>query len=449
MLNEALTIFLNEIEQPDKIVAVTGISTDSREIKPGELYIPLRGERFDGHQYIDECYEKGASLIFRSDKNDQKSVFVEDTLKAYQKLAMIHLNEWRKKSPSNIVISLTGSNGKTTTKEFLTQLASLLEIKNFSTQKNFNNQVGVPKTIFEEIKVDSSLGIIETGTNAPGEILPLAKIIHPDFSLITNIGDSHLEKLISREGVFNEKSALLDITCEVGGEILLNMDDPLLEKYQHPKMKPKFLSSKKRESHFHLDYNTRALIQAAASLSIIFPQTKNWGEHQVFDLALAVSIMLMAFPEKSEHISEVAAKVELPRGMNRAEWILGEKRRLYLDAYNANPQSVVAALKHFKEALKENENYLIVLGDMNELGERTPGFHEEVGKFLRENEFKSCLFLGRFAKHYAAGFKFDCHVEERPENFSKALESALPVEGAILIKGSRSLQLEDLVDIVI
>jgi UDP-N-acetylmuramoyl-tripeptide--D-alanyl-D-alanine ligase len=217
------------IYNPDDYKPASSVVIDSRKVKKGSIFFAIKGEKLDGHDFVKEAIKKGAGTIVINDRKLKNFssvkipiVTVKDTTIAFGQLA----NEWRKKLSAKI-ISVTGSNGKTTTKEMIAVL--LAEKFNVvKTEANNNNHIGVPLTIFNADENCEAL-ILEQGTNHFGEIEYSAKISEPDISVITNIGDSHLEFLKNRAGVYKEKSALLKVTEKRSGKVLLNMDDPILK----------------------------------------------------------------------------------------------------------------------------------------------------------------------------------------------------------------------------
>ncbi len=219
----------SEIFEPDKLKNISIVSIDSRKIKPNTLFIALKGERFDGHNFVNDAIKNGAAAIVINKKrlnqfNDVKVpiVTVKDTKLALGDIARI----WRKKINTKI-IGITGSSGKTTVKDMLAQLLSEKYCVN-KTEANNNNHIGVPLTILNTNEKHQVL-VAELGTNHFGEIPYTAGILSPDYSLITNIGDSHLEFLKSRNGVWREKSFLFEETIRNGGKVFLNYDDPIIK----------------------------------------------------------------------------------------------------------------------------------------------------------------------------------------------------------------------------
>ncbi|MEG8988791.1 UDP-N-acetylmuramoyl-tripeptide--D-alanyl-D-alanine ligase [Ignavibacteria bacterium 4148-Me] len=439
------------IYNPDSYKPLSVVEIDTRKINKPCLFVAIKGEKYDGHNFIQDAIDKGAkALIINRNKLEKFSslnipfITVPDTIKAYGELA----NRWRHKLNAKVV-SITGSNGKTTTKEMI---ATLLEEK-FNVVKseaNNNNHIGVPLTIFSADE-NCEMLILEQGTNHLGEIPYSAKISEPDYAIITNIGDSHLEFLKSREKVFKEKSALFDEAEKRGGIIFINVDDPIINK------------NKKRYKNivtygFKHDAEVKGKILNYDDLgrATIFIQY----HERSFDLVLPLS------GESNAKNFLAAAAVALKIGLNEDEIINASKKikpvhgRLEIkeypkailvdDTYNASPASVEAAYKFLKK-VKRYKNKIMVLGDIFELGKSAPKFHKELANIFSEDKNITVLTIGNLMKYLHRELK---KIKIKTIHFDTrdALSLYLKYEdidnSVILVKGSRGMKMEEFINIL-
>ena len=436
----------------DMGIPFRGISTDSRTIKPGYLFWCLKGERFDGHDFWREAIDKGAKglVISRFPKGFRVEdlpktisvIFVKDTLIALGDLA----NFWRRKL--NIpIIAITGSCGKTTTKEMTCAIVS-----NFwkcgKTPKNFNNLIGVPLAILSFKEGDVEVGIVELGTNAPGEIARLAEIVEPQIGIITCVAPSHLEGLGSEEGILKEKLSLFEKVKE-DGILVYNRDQEVLvkavEKFPHKKIA--FGNSLEADVGFIVESVDQDEVKVKFKVKEVEREIElpNIGIHNLYNLSagIAGSLALGIEPEK---ILEVVPNIEL---YTRSSVYKLGKVLLIDDAYNANPFSIKAALNYIKN-FKDFPKKLAILGDMKELGKFSQSLHEEIGKLVSEF-VDEAWFVGEEAKFYLNGYnsskpyKYFKTSEECAE-FIEANKEVFNEEMLVLVKGSRAVQLEKVVE---
>lgn len=428
------------------------VSTDSRSISKGDFFLALKGDVFDGHDFIERALNSGASGIIVNESFSLENFSLEgvcvikttDTLHYMQELAIEKLQEWKKKG--GIVICLTGSNGKTTNKEILFSIMN--EFKKglvHYTRGNLNNHIGVPLTIFE-IKDFHKFAIIEIGTNHPGEIKRLCEIAQPDFGYITNIGDSHLEFLGSREGVFKEKGALFEYVMDhssFNNCFLKNGYDPILAQLNDSE---KVISVGKVQE-FRIDIDDEIIIyNGTANYKI--KNVNILEKYNQLNLALCSIFVANIFNIPLGEIISVACAVKLPEN-NRSMWIAHKNKKIFLDAYNANPSSMEASLDSFHSFLEKNEinknNVLFILGDMNELGENAQVLHRRIGNLLKKYQVPNVAFIGRYRNFYLEGYdRKDCGSETL-ESFSSLWKNLFENHQYFFIKGSRSLKLENLV----
>jgi len=442
----------------DMGIVFRGISTDTRTLKPGYLFWCLKGERFDGHDFWQEAIDRGAKGLvidhfpegFRVEELPKtiSVVFVQNTLKALGDLAKY----WR--NQLNIpVIAITGSCGKTTTKEFACNLISKF-LRCAKSEKNYNNQIGVPLSILGFTK-DVQVGILELGTNQPGEISRLSEIVQPDIGVITCILPAHLEGLGDLEGILKEKLSLYEHLRDPGSAVYDFDDEVLREKVN--KMVQKKLSFGLLKG---ADVRGEVLEASPQKMRVLIEfdgrkkelDLPGIGIHNFknFLAALASAITLgLTF----EDLLEVVPELEFP--VRFKVYQIG-KNLLIDDTYNANPGSMKAAFDYIK-TFPSDYQVVVVLGDMKELGERSSEYHEEVGRLASEISKKG-LFLGEFAEDYLRGFeenggwgKAFKNSEELKDYLKTAAKSEVfnSEQGfLILVKGSRALKMEEIVEVL-
>lgn len=460
-IKECHSVFKISGKNPDKFYP--SLSTDTRTIAAGEMFLALDGAKYRGITFLDAAILKGAKVVIYKSleednallanliaKNPEVSfISVSDTLVFLQELASRHITSWRKKS-GKIVIGITGSNGKTTTKEMLFHiLSALVPNRVFATKGNLNNHIGVPLTL---LRADESIDfmVVEMGTNHFGEIEKLCEIAAPDFGIITSIGASHLEFLKSEEGVFKEKSSLYEsirIKKVTAGVLVVPSGDYFLKRLKG-KSRVKAVGENGDISANILPNSLKIFFEGHGELLI--KNSDLDGVHNYSNLALAVVMADQLVSGKRQEIIHAAESFK-PK-VNRSSWL---KRDLgcsiYLDAYNANPSSMKASLQAFVAHLKNNaiapNAALYILGDMNELGELSSELHQEIGLFLNELGAQNAIFVGVHAKDYREKFKIAGTDYETSDKLLKDWPKLENRYKYIFIKGSRSLQLEKVLGI--
>lgn len=436
------------IWNPDAFKTIYNVSIDSRNIKKNTLFIAIKGERFDGHDFIDQAVQNGASaiLINKGYLNlikdyDLTVITVKDTAKTFGDVAKIWRNKLRAK-----IIGITGSAGKTTTKEILTTLLSE-KFKVNKTVGNNNNHIGVPLTIFSTNEKHDML-VIELGTNHFGEISYTASIAKPDFSLITNIGDSHLEFLGDRQGVLNEKSTLIKETINNNGKVFINNDDPLI-KTLGKEIKNKITYA----LHEKADYQCRIVsVDRMACPEIEIKSKKK---------SLKVKLPLSGEANVSNYLSAYSVASELGVGKEKilkaTKKLKSFDKRLEIknyknftlinDTYNANPDSMKSSLKILAD-INNNKRKIAILGDMFELGKESKNKHQELANLINEMMIDEIYSIGTmmklFDKKLSNKIKIHNHFSDR-ESLKNHLEKIQLNNSIILVKGSRGMKMEEFV----
>ena len=422
----------------------SGICTDSRRVERDCLFFALRGERFDGNRYALQALEAGASFAVVDDSSlpgDERLIQVKDSLRALQQLARHHRRQF-----DIPVLAITGTNGKTTTKELCAAVLSKFYRLHY-TRGNFNNHIGLPLTMLAMPR-DADFLLLEMGANHAGEIEALCRIAEPDFGLITNVGMAHLEGFGSFEGVKQTKSELYRFLAERGGLAFLNLDEPHLQELLPAGLKTFAYSSEKPGA----DVFVRC-IETRGSLRLAFEEQGQWHEAEValsgeynFRNAMTAVAVGLFFSRRSAVATEKAAEnitraleSYRPR-MNRSQWVEREGRFYFLDAYNANPTSMRLALEDFVRA--EGDFKVAVLGEMLELGTYSEQAHEELLTQALRLPLDRIVCVGEgFAKAAkAAGLPWFARAEEAKAWLQ---QQSLPARARIFLKGSRKVALEE------
>lgn len=411
------------------------VSTDTRKDVRNSLFFALSGKQFNGNKFAAKALENGAAVAIIDDKRfaiGNRFILVPDTLKTLQQLAAYH-----RKMSDVFVLAITGSNGKTTTKELI---ASVLESERniISTQGNLNNHIGVPLTLLN-ILPKTEIAIVEMGANHLGEIAALCEIAQPNAGLVTNMGKAHIEGFGSLEGVVQAKSELYQFLRNTVGKTIVNADDELL-------MTHSFGINRFTYGRNAGDIKG-SLVEKKPVLTFIWKdknedllcRTNLYGAYNFSNLMAAVSVGKM-FGISNENINDSLSNF-LPKN-NRSQQYKTKKNQLILDAYNANPVSMREAILSFQEL--NSSNPWLILGDMFELGTEAQKEHEKVIQQLEKIGFQNVILIGKeFVKCKLPGF-FRCF-----ESTQRAAEylRVHPIENAnILLKGSRGMHLESLLN---
>lgn len=436
------------IYNPDNFKTIRSVSIDSRNISENCLFVAIKGEKFDGHDFINEAVSKGAvSLLIDRRKlkelkdTDVTVITVEDTMKAFGQLA----ESWRKKLGTKI-IGITGSAGKTSTKEMVAMLLSTKYRVN-KTIANQNNHIGVPLTLFSTNEKHDIL-VAELGTNHFGEIEYTANIALPDYAMITNIGDSHLEFLLNKKGVLKEKLSLFKATAKMDGTLFINSDDKMLQQ-----------SAKNFKKKITYGFNSDSAVRGKVTgytddgrpeleinykksrLKVVLP-LHGEANAKNFVAAAAVAFTLgLSVEEISEGLKKLD-KIEKRLNIKRKKDFL-----LIDDTYNASPSSMKEAM-NLTGKIKLHKRKIAVLGDMFELGEKAPMLHSKLLSSVKSNKFDAVYLIGRLMKNlYEELKKINITAKYFMSRESlKAFLSDLDItDSVILVKGSRGMKMEEFV----
>ena len=409
------------------------ITTDTRNIIKNDLFFALKGPNFNGNTFVEKALSNGAKYAVIDEKKyyiQGKTFLVDDVLNSLQKLALIH----RKKNKIPI-IAITGTNGKTTTKELI---GSVLKSK-FNvliTQGNLNNHIGVPLTILK-IHDDHQIAVIEMGASKKGDIKELVEIALPDYGIITNIGKAHLEGFGNIETIRKTKLELFDYLIKSNGEIVVCNDDKLLINYLPRNIKKYSYGYQLSDTNGELiSQNPFLKIKVENNNKKEIINTLLLGSYNLNNILAAVSFGQL-FGISLKEISNSISNYEPDN--NRSQLIKTKYNTIIADCYNANPTSTIEALKSFKDL--ENENKLVILGDMLELGNVENEEHQNIVDYLKDNSLKAIL-VGKCYQQTNHNFK--CF--ELTEQIINFIKNENYTNYMVLLKGSRGIQLEKIIN---
>ena len=413
----------------------SGISTDSRNIAPNSLFIALTGEHFNGNLFASKAIESGAKYAIVDDKqfaNNTQIFYVSDSLIFLQKLANFHRNRF-----DIPIIGITGSNGKTSTKELVNAVLSK-KFNTLCTIGNLNNHIGVPLTLLR-LTQEHEIGIIEMGANKPGDIAELCDITEPTHGIITNIGKAHLEGFIDFQGVLKTKTELYKAIQNKAGVLIASMDDEILMEAckKHPLPLITFGSNpnalivgelKYLDPFVHFSWHNHTYFSPILNTQIV-------GKYNFNNFLAAISFGNI-FSVPVEEIND-AIENYVPQN-NRSQVTKTARNTLIIDCYNANPSSMKSALESFHEI--QGENKLAILGDMLELGSESVKEHKIILDFCEQNEIPFITIGPIFLEQNPTGFL-------NHEEFRNQAEKMNISGKIILLKGSRGIALEKLIDL--
>ena len=417
------------------------VTTDSRKCPSGSMFFALRGETFNGNQYARQALEQGCAVAVVDDgsvvpSGDARFVLVDDVLSTLQQLAAWHRRQW-----GGPVVQVTGTNGKTTTKELLAAVLGRKYNVHY-TQGNLNNHIGVPLTLLG-LRAEHNLAVVETGANHPGEIAQLCGFAQADCGLITNVGRAHLEGFGSFEGVKRTKGELYDDLKARGKFIFLNAQDDDLRQMA-------------AERGFNVLDGTSCKPYVEAAVTACAPfvefqwregEAQPWhavsthlvGAYNLANLCAAVTVGLHFGVPASDIEDALAAYVPTN---SRSEWRNTDRNRLLVDAYNANPASMAAALDNFD--LIEGEDKMVILGDMRELGADSQKEHQHIVARLEQMQLWEVWLVGSEFAATRHPFRSFANVEEVKQELAQR-----PLSGrTILIKGSNGIRLQQLPELL-
>jgi UDP-N-acetylmuramoyl-tripeptide--D-alanyl-D-alanine ligase len=418
----------------------TGVSTDTRKIEKGNVFFALKGPNFNANEFAPKALEMGASLVVIDDpayfiEDDERYFLAKDALKMLQDLANYH-----RKQLSIPIIGLTGSNGKTTSKELLHAVLQK-KYKTVATIGNLNNHIGVPLTLLS-IGEDAEMAIVEMGANKQGDIQELCEIAEPTHGFITNIGKAHLEGMGGPEGVLKTKTELFQHLREHKGQVFINSQDPILsnlaKRFEHPILYPAmgdFCEVNFIEANPFVKFSVGGGEEVFLSSLI--------GAYNFGNIATALTIGKF-FEVPIEEAIEAVITYK-PSNM-RSQLIEKRSNLIILDAYNANPSSMEVAIRTFGN-MTGKKHKMIILGDMFELGDHAEAEHAKLGEIVSEYDIDKVCFTGKLIVSALSKVPKALYFPD-PFSFRNWLQDSQLEDYLILIKGSRGMKLEGLVDFI-
>jgi UDP-N-acetylmuramoyl-tripeptide--D-alanyl-D-alanine ligase len=415
-------------------MSCNGVTTDSRNCPDGSLFFALKGDSFDGNKFAATALQNGSRYAIIDDsafivKDDKRYILVDDTLKTMQTLANYHRHQLGTR-----IIGITGTNGKTTTKELISAVLSQSHNVLY-TQGNFNNHIGVPLTLLR-LKADNDLAVIEMGANHPGEIKFLVDIVEPNYGIITNVGKAHLEGFGSFEGVIKTKGELYDflrnkldstVFIHKDNEYLMNMSEGL-NIIPYGSEDTLYVNGHVTDCSPYLSFQWKA----GKSGEMYDVHTQLIGDYN-FPNALAAITIGRFFGVEPRNINK--ALTEYKPSNNRSQLKKTADNTLIIDTYNANPTSMMASLRNFYKMKADHK--MLILGDMRELGAESINEHQKIVDFLKECQFKDVILVGDQFAACNSGFKTYANTESLIED----IKANKPKGHTILIKGSNGIKL--------
>lgn len=456
-------LVLNDLNSCNSLIRISdkvdfnkelSLNLDSRTLKSNDTFLAISGENINAVRFLKQAEDASVETIIytKNSKNDElvepyrdKFVFieVEDSIKTLQELTRILSDRFQRNGGKLIAIS--GSNGKTTTKEMLYHLLSGVEPETICTQKNNNNHIGVPLTLLQITK-RTKYAIVELGSNHPGEIKILCEISNPSIGITTNIGDTHLEFFQNRENVFKEEGYLyhhIDNLESKSKYFFTNKEDEYLTSFSGTFCKEFGFSTK--DLNFSIE--KERVIVKNEDYEYSFTNKYITGQHNFYNLCVAFVIAKTIDQSNSKRFVSLCESFK-PTS-NRSEWIKYKTKfgdvKIFLDAYNANPSSMRAAISGFLDEAKDS--YQLIIGDMNELGDSAQKYHKDLGEELQRQKVKEIIFVGQYGKSFKSGCNYALTFEDVESLKSHFETNVLKSAKYVFIKGSRSLQLESILDI--
>jgi len=417
----------------------SGISTDTRTITRNQIFFALWGEKFNGNKFAAEAIAKGASwaVIDEDSYETDKTVLVDDCLLELHALATHHRKEM--KVP---VLAITGSNGKTTTKELIASILST-KFRVHSTRGNLNNHIGVPLTILSAPE-GTEIMVIEMGASHLGEIRTLCMIAKPDYGMITNVSSAHIEGFGTLEGVWKAKTELFEYLRKVNGIALYNDKDNVLTEKIFRLVNRAVPFSDPTGVELTVTPGPAGLALAVTvkyQHSVHKIQTRLFGDFNTENIRAAIATGLFFGVEMKDIIKAVE---DYNPGSNRSQIIKTKNNILICDSYNANPLSMKLAIESFSHIPAENK--ICILGDMLELGNKSEDEHIKIHKVLSDNNLRNVMLAGPIFSKVSAGFRFKTFPDVKK---LKGFLKSKPLKGYhILVKGSRGMALEQIYDLL-
>jgi UDP-N-acetylmuramoyl-tripeptide--D-alanyl-D-alanine ligase len=437
-----LSNYLNQ--SAPKNIDIKDISTDTRTIRKGSLFIGIKGNNFNGNDFIEDAIHKGAYLVITDSRKyinhkNENIVYVDNSVSALRKIASNIL-----KSFDGNIVGITGSNGKTTT----TKIISKILPRSSGTIKNFNNEIGMPLSIINANKNSKNL-IIEMGASKIGDIEYLSSILKPNIGIITNIGNSHLENLKNLEGVLKVKSELIDNISKHGYLIVPGQNKEHLDYWREIRNDVNIItfgSNPNNDFYFsnekHDSYGMEFSINSSSNNVNIEVKTDLKGKHNIDNILVAYIVNYLSNEDDDSFKKKILKIDKFTSRQIQLDWI--NKSVLIDDTYNANPDSVKKSIDLLCENSKRK---LLILGDMLELGPKSKKFHQEVGRYALEKGVDLILGFGKDSKYSVEIFRDNGFFFESEEDLKNFIKNNVKSNDIVLIKGSRGMKMEKFINV--
>lgn len=436
---------LNDNKYADIVVNV--ISIDTRTIERGDMYMPIIGEKLDGHLFIEQAFKKGAAASFceydKLDKSyDKPIIFVKNSNKAFTDLS----KNFRGSLKDIKIIAITGSNGKTTTKDLIAQTLQK-SYKVAKTIGNLNNEIGVPRTLLR-LGSDIDIGVVEIGTDGFGQINAHTSIVKPDIAILTNVGDAHLHILKSKELVAKEKVDIINGLSD-DGVFIYNIDNEYIKNEVNSRdIKQKIISfGKHKDADYRIEIDKTNNNGSTFRVNKEVYRTSNLGSHQVYNATCAIIVSKLFGIDQDL----VRRQLEISESSSmRSELLNCKGFDILNDSYKSNPQSLMSAIETL-DILSGYKRKIAIIGDMLELGDKAIDLHKQIGRMIDPKKIDYLLCTGPLSKYIAdeakKKFPFEhvFHLNQKDDLIDKA-KYLIQKNSLVLVKASRSLRLEEIVE---
>ncbi len=415
---------------------VFGFSIDSRTLRKNEIFIAIQGENFDGSNYIDVAIKKGSSWIITSSKNHKSNrcIYVKNTKETLCKIASYLVGEVSPK-----IIAITGSNGKTTTKEMVANILYQHYPKNeiLVTKGNLNNDIGLPLTLFN-LKKNHTIVVLEMGMNHQDEITKLCKIAPPDIAVITNIGEAHLENFSSKNGIAKAKKEIL-LGAKKNGIAILPRDDVYFNYLKSDCLYLRCISfGINKNSNIRLDLSSKVLTVDEEKINI---ESSLLGKENLMNMAAAVSVA-NALELPTETIIKGMKTIDSIEGRLEVK-ITASNIKIIDDTYNSNPSSMMMAIDVLDQFKQKK---ILIVGDMAELGPLSKKYHTDIGHYILEKNIDLVMGIGNMTKHLIDVLGTKGLWYPSKEDLLNETNKILKKDTVVLVKGSRFMRMEQIVD---
>ena len=415
---------------------VFGFSIDSRTLRKNEIFIAIQGENFDGSNYIDVAIKKGSSWIITSSKNHKSNrcIYVKNTKETLCKIASYLVGEVSPK-----IIAITGSNGKTTTKEMVANILYQHYPKNeiLVTKGNLNNDIGLPLTLFN-LKKNHTIVVLEMGMNHQDEITKLCKIAPPDIAVITNIGEAHLENFSSKNGIAKAKKEIL-LGAKKNGIAILPRDDVYFNYLKSDCLYLRCISfGINKNSNIRLDLSSKVLTVDEEKINI---ESSLLGKENLMNMAAAVSVA-NALELPTETIIKGMKTIDSIEGRLEVK-ITASNIKIIDDTYNSNPSSMMMAIDVLDQFKQKK---ILIVGDMAELGPLSKKYHTDIGHYILEKNIDLVMGIGNMTKYLIDVLGTKGLWYPSKEDLLNETNKILKKDSVVLVKGSRFMRMEEIVD---